>query len=83
MIPRHSFYGTAKMLFLGAGRIAATIVNSILLFVVYFTAVAITSLVAKAFGKRFLNTEIDRKRETYWSNIDTKKSPLEAYYRQF
>jgi len=63
------------------GSNVGIIVNSILLSVVYFIGIGITSLLAKLFKKHFLDTE--QKRDTYWNNLNLKKKPLKEYYRQF
>lgn len=65
------------------GRILTSIVNTILLLIVYCTGIGITSIVAKIFGKHFLETKTSKKKETYWSNLDLKTRPIEDYYRQF
>jgi len=59
----------------------SVIVNSLLLSIVYVAGVGFTSLFAKLVGKRFLETK--KKKDTYWSDLDLKKKPLEEYYRQF
>ncbi|HLD10921.1 MAG TPA: hypothetical protein VJB89_02470 [Candidatus Nanoarchaeia archaeon] len=58
------------------------IVNSILLIIVYLIGVGITSLIAKIFNKRFLQTKFSRK-ETYWEDLNLKKKNKEDYYKQF
>jgi len=60
----------------------ALIINTILLFFVYLVGVGLTSIVAKIFGKHFLETKLSKK-NTYWSNLKLKKKPIEEYYRQF
>jgi hypothetical protein len=57
------------------------IVNSILLSVVYFVGVGLTSIIAKIAKKEFLETEM--KRESYWSPLNLKKEDEENYYRLF
>ena len=64
------------------GHGLAMCINFVLLFLVYFTAVAVTSIVAKIIGKHFLNIEKGDK-ESYWSELDLGKGSLEHYYRQF
>lgn len=59
------------------------IINSILLSIVYILGIGVTSIFAKLFRKRFLDTKISRERETYWSNLDLEKEPVDNYYRQF
>ncbi len=60
----------------------ATVVNFILLTIVYIVGVGITSLVAKLVGKKFLNLD-KKRRPSYWEDKDLKKEPMENYYRQF
>lgn len=59
------------------------IVNVILLSVVYFIGVGLTSILAKLFRKKFLETKISKERKTYWSDLNLRKKPMEEYYRQF
>ncbi len=65
------------------GQTISIIINSALLFVVYFIGVGITSVLAKVVGKHFIKTKISKKSKTYWSDLNLKKKPLEEYYRQF
>ena len=65
------------------GQNVAVIVNSILLLIVYFIGVGVTSIVAKIKGKKFFETKISRSKKSYWSDLTLKKKPLEKYYRQF
>lgn len=65
------------------GHNITLIINSILLSTVYFIGVGFTSIFAKLFGKKFLETKISRKTKTYWSDLNLKKKPIEEYYRQF
>ena len=60
----------------------ALIINTILLFFVYIIGVGLTAITAKIFRKRFLRTKLSKK-ETYWSDLNLKKKPIEEYYRQF
>ena len=59
----------------------ALIINTILLFFVYVVGVGFTSIIAKIFGKHFLETKL--KKDSYWSDLNLKKRPIEDYYRQF
>jgi len=59
------------------------IVNTILLSMVYFLGIGITSVIAKIFGKHFLNMKISKERKSYWSELDVKKRSLDKYYKQF
>jgi hypothetical protein len=65
------------------GHSISIIVNSILLLIVYIIGVGVTSIFAKVLGKHFLEKKIQRKKETYWSELNLKKKPIEEYYRQF
>ena len=65
------------------GQNIAVIINSVLLFFVYIIGVGLTSLFAKIFGKHFLQTKRSKNEETYWSDLNLKKKPIEEYYRQF
>ena len=57
------------------------IVNTILLTVTYLVGVGLTSIAAKIVGKKFLGK--NKSKESYWSDLDLKKEPIEKYYRQF
>jgi len=60
-----------------------SIVNFILLSIVYFVGVGITSITSKIFGKHFLDTELNADLSTYWKKSSKKKKSIEDYYRQF
>ncbi len=64
------------------GEHIAVIINSVLLSIVYFLGVGGTSIIAKIFGKHFLDLKMRRK-DSYWSELNLTKRPLEEYYRQF
>lgn len=64
------------------GHAFATFVNFILLVIVYIIGIGLTSLIAKIFGKHFLNLK-KKKRPTYWEDKNLSKEPIENYYRQF
>jgi len=65
------------------GENISVLINSILLVIVYIIGVGITFIFAKLSRKHFLDTKISKKRETYWSDLNLKKKPIEEYYRQF
>jgi hypothetical protein len=50
---------------------------------VYVFGIGITSVLAKVFSKHFLDMKISRERESYWSELDVKKRPIDEYYKQF
>ncbi len=64
------------------GHDIALIINTILLTFVYLIGVGLTSLFAKLFRKHFLETKLSKK-DSYWSDLNLKKKPMEDYYRQF
>jgi len=59
------------------------VINFILLTIVYFVGVGLTSIFAKLFGKHFLELKIDKNMESYWSDLNLNKKSIEDYYRQF
>ncbi len=73
------FVKTIKKIFKTLKKIVSGLINSLLLLLVYFTAVALTSIFAKILGKKFLET---KAKKSYWQEmkLNTKK---EDYYRQF
>jgi membrane protein DedA with SNARE-associated domain len=56
------------------------IISFFLLTLTYFFGVALTFLFAKIFGKSFLD---NKKKESYWRNLNLKEKPMEDYYKQF
>lgn len=77
------FFSGFKEGMLTFGSNISIIVNSILLLIVYLLGVGITSMVAKLFGKHFLETRISKQQQTYWSDLSLKKKSIDEYYRQF
>jgi len=67
----------------GFGESIASLINSILLSLVYIFGIGMTSIIAKIFGKRFLDLKVDEKADTYWIDLNLEKKPIEEYYRQF
>jgi len=57
------------------------VINFVLLFLVYFIGVGITSLAAKIAKKKFLNLKPEGN--TYWKEHNLGKQDLKDYYRQF
>jgi len=55
-------------------------VSSVLLLVVYFVGVGITSILAKLVGKHFFDTD---KKNSYWCDLNSKEEPIGGYYKQF
>jgi len=66
------------------GQSVSTVVNFILLLIVYFVGIGITSIVAKISGKHFLVMKsYDKKSKTTWSKIKIKKESLKNFKRMF
>ncbi len=65
------------------GLCIATLVNSVLLGIVYLLGVGVTSCIATIRHKRFLEMKIEKEKKSYWSDLHLKKKPIEEYYRQF
>jgi len=63
------------------GLVISTIVNFILLMIVYFTAVGLTSIIGKIFKKEFLNSK--KRKKTYWKNRKLEKMSLKESKRMF
>tara|TARA_Y100000310_G_C20622488_1_gene784122 strand:- start:362 stop:586 length:225 start_codon:yes stop_codon:yes gene_type:complete len=62
------------------GNTLTTLINSILLFVVYLIGIGITSIIARIVGKKFLDTE---KKDSYWKEYAEMNKTKESRYRQF
>jgi uncharacterized membrane-anchored protein YhcB (DUF1043 family) len=65
------------------GHTIGNLVNSILLSITYIVGVGPTSLIAKIVRRSFLDTRPDAEMESYWTEIDSGKKPIEEHYRQF
>lgn len=63
-------------------KLVSTIVNFILLSIVYFIGIGIVSIPAKLFGKHFLELKKQNK-SSNWHEHKVTKEPLEKYYRTF
>ncbi|MFH1399892.1 MAG: hypothetical protein ABIH41_00075 [Nanoarchaeota archaeon] len=63
------------------GQHITTLINSILLSIVYILGVGITSLIARIAGKKFMDTSSRRK--TTWTDLDIDKRATDSYFRQF
>lgn len=59
------------------------IINTILLLLVYFVGVGITSLFAKITGKHFLKRGFSKSKVSYWKEVSIGKQKTEEYYKQF
>ncbi len=65
------------------GNTISTIINSILLLIVYIIGVGITSIIAKNIGKHFLDMKLSKTKKSYWEDINLTKKSIDNYYRQF
>lgn len=65
------------------GKNIATIINSILLSIVYFLGVGLTSIFAKIFNKELLDLKLKSNRESYWEDLNLSKEDITKYYKQF
>tara|TARA_Y100000310_G_scaffold307622_1_gene349898 strand:- start:399 stop:638 length:240 start_codon:yes stop_codon:yes gene_type:complete len=65
------------------GEAISSLVNSVLLSIVYFLGVGLTSIFAKILKKQFLEMKIDKNKKSYWTKLDLNEKQLEDYYHQF
>lgn len=65
------------------GERTSAIVNAVLLMAVYIVGVGSMSLLSKIIGKKFLELDIDRTRESYWVKKMELPEKLQRYFRQF
>lgn len=63
------------------GKKVSTVVNTILLGVIYIFVVGPLAIAARLMKKRFIQTE--KKSETYWVKTDVGNKPVNRYYRQY
>jgi len=63
------------------GETLAIIVNSALLSLVYLVGIGLTSIIAKIFGKKFLDLNFEKK--SYWEDLNLGKKEIKDYYKQF
>lgn len=79
---KHPFITGFKHGFAAFGHTISTLVNSVLLSVVYFIGVGASALVAKIFNKHFFPLK-HSKESSYWTDLRLGKKPIEDHYRQF
>ena len=67
--------------------IMRSIVNSIILGIVYIVGVGTTSIVARIFGVKFLDNSTKKQKvcntQTYYKKLNLKKEEKENYLHQF
>ena len=64
------------------GKIISSMVNFILLSIVYFLGIGLTSIIAKVFNKKFLDLKKENKK-TYWEEKEMSDKEFQDYFRQF
>ena len=65
------------------GQLISSIINIILLTILYIIAIGPTSIILKLFKKKLLILDKKENSPTYWADYDLKTEPEENYYRQF
>ncbi|HIG96624.1 TPA: hypothetical protein HA249_07120 [Candidatus Woesearchaeota archaeon] len=65
------------------GESIQTLVNTILLTIVYLGGVGTAWLMCKISGRTFFTGKPQQEAKTYWEPLDLKKKPIEEYRRQF
>lgn len=63
------------------GELISSIVNLLLLSIVYFIGVGLTSIFARVLGKKFIDDKTQK--ESYWEELNLTTQPFKEYYRQF
>ncbi len=67
----------------GFGEVISSIVNLILLLLVYILGIGLTYIVARFAKNKFLALSPDNEKKTYWEDLNLTKKPMEEYCRQF
>ncbi|MEK6939951.1 MAG: hypothetical protein AABX31_04440 [Nanoarchaeota archaeon] len=65
------------------GEKITVFVNTMLLLLVYFIGVGLTSLLARLLKKSFLELKPSKKTSSYWIDLNLQKQEREKYYKQF
>lgn len=60
-----------------------TIINTILLTVVYIIGVGPISIIGRIKGKQFLDMKRKSQKNSYWETLDLKRKSKKEYYKQF
>ena len=76
------FFKHFKIGFQKFSHLLADLVNIILLAIVYYVGVGLTSIIAKIFKKSFLDLK-DKKVDSYWVDCQSTSKDIDDYYRQF
>ncbi|MBI2021512.1 hypothetical protein HYS93_01365 [Candidatus Daviesbacteria bacterium] len=83
MVKLKLFFQGFKLGLLEFSQSLNVILNSALLFVVYFAVIGTTAIIAKILGKHFLQLKFSKKTKSYWIDLDLDKKPLDQYLKQF
>ena len=73
---------TIKSILEPVAKTISSIVNFILLALVYFISIGLVSMFMKLFRRHFLDLE-KQKKESTWHEHNVAKQPLEDYYKSF
>lgn len=63
------------------GKIISGLINAILLSIVYFIGVGVTSIICRLGGKRFLDLRLDKSKDSYWEKRE--QNPHKDAQRMF
>ncbi len=69
-----------KEALISISKLISSVINSILLSIVYLIGVGSTSIIAKLSKKHFL--DLNESNGTYWKDLNLKKKQIKNYYRQ-
>ncbi|MBI5393526.1 hypothetical protein HZA96_06680 [Candidatus Woesearchaeota archaeon] len=69
--------------FLAFSHFMQKVVNTILLTIVYFVGVGLTSLISKLFGKHYMELKLDKDAKSYYKECMSTKKVKEEFYRMY
>ncbi|MBS3136886.1 hypothetical protein J4232_00505 [Candidatus Woesearchaeota archaeon] len=69
--------------FLTFSHFIQTVVNTILLTIVYFVGIGLTSIISKLFGKHYLELKLNKDAKSYYKECMSTKKPKEEFYRMY
>lgn len=78
-----NFFSGIKTGFKNFSVLVSDIINLVLLVMVYFFGVGLTSIVAKVFRRHFLDLKKPTNKSSYWLDLNLGKESKDNYYRQF
>ena len=62
------------------GKTMAFMVNAVMLSVLYFAGVGLTSIACKIAGKRFLELKHDKTKKSYWESREDSNNRFERMF---